>query len=60
MNTLHPRFVTDEDGNRVSVLLPLGEYEALLEDLEDLRDALTVRDEPSIPWETVKAELDRE
>lgn len=58
MSALHPQFVTDENGNRVSVLLPLGEYEALLEDLADLQDALKARDEPSIPWESVKAELD--
>jgi hypothetical protein len=58
MNALHPQFVTDENGNRISVLLPLTEYEALLEDLEDLQDALKARDEPSIPWERVRAELD--
>jgi hypothetical protein len=59
MSALHPQYVTDENGNRVSVLLPLREYEALLEDLADLKDALKVQDEPSIPWETVKEELDR-
>jgi hypothetical protein len=59
MSTLHPQFVTDENGNRVSVLLPLGEYEALLEDLADLQDALQIKDEPTIPWESAKAELDR-
>ena len=57
MITLHPQYVTDEEGNRVSVLLPLDEFEALLEDLEDLRDALQVRDEPTVPWESAKAEL---
>jgi hypothetical protein len=59
MSKLHPQFVTDEDGKAVSVLLPLGEYEALLEDLSDLQEALNVRDDTSIPWETIKAELDR-
>lgn len=60
MTTLHPQFVTDPDGKRLSVLLPIAEYEALmdlLEDLEDLEDARKVMDEPSIPWETVKAEM---
>ena len=42
------------------MLLPLREYETLLEDIEDLQDALKARDEPSISWETVKAELDGE
>jgi hypothetical protein len=57
MNALHPQFMTDADGNRVSVVLPMDEFEALLDDLEDLRDALTVRDEPTVPWESVRAEL---
>jgi hypothetical protein len=60
MNQLHPQFLTDEQGTRVSVLLPLAEYEALLEDLEDLQDALNARDEPTVSWESVKAELDAE
>jgi len=57
MNAIHPQYVTDPDGRRVSVLLPLDEFEALLEDIEDLRDALVARDEPSEPWESVKDEL---
>jgi len=60
MPELHPHFVTDADGKRLSVLLPIAEYEALmdhLEDLEDLEDARQALDEPTIPWETVKAEL---
>jgi len=60
MTILRPQFVTDSDGKRLSVLLPITEYTALmerLEDLEDLEDARKVRDEPMIPWETVKTEL---
>lgn len=60
MPELHPQFVTDAKGKRLSVLLPLAEYEALmeyLEDMEDIADARQARDEPTIPWETVKAEM---
>lgn len=60
MPELHPQFVTDQNGKRLSVVLSLAEYEALierLEDLEDLEDARKALDEPAIPWETVKAEL---
>jgi hypothetical protein len=66
MTALHPQFVTDPDGKRLSVLLPLAEYEALierLEDLEDLDDAREVLvridrgEEETVPWETVKADL---
>jgi len=31
MTALHPQSVTDENGDRVSVLLPLREYETLLQ-----------------------------
>lgn len=60
MTTLHPQFVTGPDGKRLSFLLPMEEYEALmgrLEDLEDLEDARNALDEPTIPWETVKADM---
>jgi hypothetical protein len=60
MPELHPQFLTDPDGNRLSVVLPMAEYEALmeyLEDMEDIADARLTRDEPTIPWETVKAEM---
>jgi hypothetical protein len=33
---LHPQYVTDDAGERVSVILPIGECMALLEELEDL------------------------
>lgn len=65
MTVLHPQFVTNADGVPVSVLLPLTEYEELLErleDLEDLDDARAVLaglargEEDTIPWEVVKAE----
>jgi hypothetical protein len=57
MSKLHVQYVTDAEGNRVSVLLPLDDFEAILEDLQDLQDALAARDEPTVPWESVKAEL---
>jgi hypothetical protein len=57
MSNLHPQYVTDENGNRISVLLPLEEFEALLEDMHDLQEALRLKDEPTVSWESVKAEL---
>jgi hypothetical protein len=57
MSNLHPQYVTDENGNRISVLLPLEEFEALLEDMQDLQEALRLKDEPTVSWESVKAEL---
>ena len=61
MTALHPEILTDPDGKRLSVQLPLAEYEVLLarlEGLEDLEDACKALGEPSIPGEIVKAEMD--
>lgn len=55
--TLHPKFITDENGVKTEVILPLAEYEELLADLEDLAAIAERKDEPSIPWETVKQQL---
>jgi len=53
------RFVVDEKGNRTDVILPLEEYEELLEDLEDLAAIAKRRDEPSVSFREVKARLER-
>jgi len=49
--------VTDANGERTAVILPLDEYEDLLEDLHVIRVAEETKGEPGIPWEQVKAEL---
>jgi PHD/YefM family antitoxin component YafN of YafNO toxin-antitoxin module len=33
---MHTQYITNEQGERVSVVIPVDEYEALLEDIEDL------------------------
>ena len=38
MNTIHPQYITDKDGKKVSVVIPLAEYEQILEELEELDD----------------------
>ncbi|GAB4302455.1 MAG: hypothetical protein Kow0096_23970 [Thiohalomonadaceae bacterium] len=63
MNTaekLHPQYITDEQGNRVSVVLPVAEYEELLEDVEALAAVAERRDEPTISHEQLIAELKRD
>ncbi len=54
---LHPQFITDLSGKRVSVVIPLEEYEELLEDLEDLAAMAERRDEPSVSHEELLAAL---
>ena len=51
------QYVTDANGKRTAVILPLHEYEDLLEDLHVIRVAKETKDEPRIPWEQVKGEL---
>ena len=42
-------YVVDENGNRTAVMLPIEEYEELLEDLQDLAVIAQRRDEPTEP-----------
>lgn len=51
------QYVTDANGERTAVILPLDEYEELLEDLHVTRIAQETKDEPHIPWKEVKAQL---
>ena len=57
---LHPQFITDAVGKRVSVVIPLAEYEELLEDIEDLAALAERRDEPTISHEELIIGLKRD
>ncbi|TAN71263.1 MAG: hypothetical protein EPN17_02130 [Methylobacter sp.] len=52
-----PQFITNADGEKVSVVLSLNDYYEMLEDLEDLAAIAQIKDEETIPWEQVKKEL---
>lgn len=66
------RYVVDESGKRVSVILPVEEYERMVEELEDFEDILTVQaydkakaeikngDDEVIPWGQAKKEIEEE
>jgi predicted DNA-binding protein len=62
----NPRYLTDEKGKRVGVILGVEEYEALIEELEDIRDAKEVQvairrgEEDVLPWEQAKKEIEAE
>ena len=36
--TLHPQYITDEHGKKVSVVLPMSEFEHLMDELDELED----------------------
>ncbi|MCX6654486.1 MAG: hypothetical protein NTY03_05115 [Candidatus Bathyarchaeota archaeon] len=57
---LNPQYITDVDGMKKAVVLPIKEYEGLLEDLADLAVVAERRDEPTIPHSKVVDELKRD
>lgn len=54
---LHAHYVVDDTGQKVSVILPVSEFEGLMEDLEDLAALAERRDEPTIPHDDVMSRL---
>ena len=54
------QYLTDDSGQRTAVVLPISDYEKLLEDLEDLAVIAERRDEPIIPHPEFVADLKRD
>ena len=64
MSAVHERFVTDKDGKRIAVLLDMGEYAKLLQELEELEslrvyDAAKSTQDEAIPLEQALAEIEK-
>ena len=51
------QFLTDSRGEKVAVVLPLQEYDSLMEDLQDLAVLAERRDEPRLSLDEVKERL---
>ena len=54
------KYITDDRGERTAVVVPIADYEKLLEDLEDLAVVAERREEPTIPHEQFVSELKRD
>ena len=54
---LQAQYITDEAGKKTAIILPIEEFEELLEDLEDLALLAERRDEPTISFDEVKKRL---
>ncbi len=54
------QYVTNQAGEKTAVILPINEFEELLEDLQDLAVVAERRDEPAISHEELLAELKRD
>ena len=57
---LQAQYVTNEEGKKTAVILPIDELEELLEDIADMATLLERRDELSIPFDEVIAKLKRD
>ncbi|MDP2982972.1 MAG: hypothetical protein Q8O92_06570 [Candidatus Latescibacter sp.] len=53
MVTIHPQYVVDQNQQRKAVLLPLAEWERIVEDLEELDDIRAYDEAKSGSQETV-------
>ncbi len=54
MLAIHPNFITDNQGRKISAVLPMKEFKTLLEELEELEDIKLYDEakashEPSLP-----------
>ncbi len=54
---LHTQYITNESGERVSIVLPIEEFLELMEDIEDIAAIAERRDESTIEHEDVVNEL---
>lgn len=51
------KYVTNEEGERTEVILPIASYEALIEDLHDLAAIADRRSEPTVSHDDFIADL---
>ena len=49
LKELNPQYITNENGEKISVVLSMAKFEELLEEIEDLAAIAERRDEPTIP-----------
>jgi len=54
------QYLTDDQGQRTAVVLPISDYEKLMEDLADLAVVAERRDEPTIAHQEFVADLKRD
>jgi hypothetical protein len=54
---LNPEYVTDENGNKKSVILSIADFQELIEDIEDLASIAERKSEPAVSHEKVLEEL---
>jgi hypothetical protein len=56
LTLVKPQYITNEDGEKISVIIPLSEYERIVQELEDIEDVQLFDEakkssEPSMPFD---------
>lgn len=64
MNTYKKRYIVDEEGNRIGIVLDIADYQRLLEELEELEcirayDAAKASGDEAIPFEQAVPEIEQ-
>ncbi len=54
MASLHEKYIIDDEGNKSAVILPIEEYEELLEDIHDLAIIAERKNEDAINFDDIK------
>ncbi len=57
MQKFKEQYIVNEKGKKTAAILPIEEYEELLEDLHDISIVAERRDEPTITLEELKERL---
>ena len=57
---LELQYVTNHAGEKTAVILPIDQFQELIEDIEDLALAVERRDEPTVSHKDLIAELKRD
>ncbi len=60
MARVEEKYVTDGTGRKTAVIIPIGRYRRMLEDLHDLRIVAERRDEPTMSFRELEKRLRRD
>jgi PHD/YefM family antitoxin component YafN of YafNO toxin-antitoxin module len=60
LKRLEVQYVTNQSGEKTAVILPLAEFQELMEDIEDLAAVAERREEQTVSHEDLMIELTRD
>ena len=57
MSAMHEQYITDKKGNKSAIILPIEEYNELIEDIHDLAVIAERKDDDTITINEIKKRL---